>query len=110
MAVGREVGLEAGTRPFRSLLISHLGLLVSSQEGTAGSHTGCDLVGQDHVYGEGSVVVPTERSRILVCLAGVGERKSGRAFQKEGTTSAISKNRKKSLCSTETRLRLDCAL
>lgn len=109
----REVRLEAGIRPFQSLQVSGLGLPVSSQEGTTGSHTGCDPLGQGHDYGEGRIVIPAESvipGSIVVCQAGVGERRSGCTFQKEGTTSAISKNKKKSLCSTETGLRLDHTL
>lgn len=70
MAGGREMF----RKTFQNLLISSLGLLVSSQEGTAGSHTGCDLLGQGHNCGEGSVVVPAESSRINSDLPGRGGR------------------------------------
>lgn len=43
---------------------------------------------------------------LAVCQAGVGEGRSGSAFQKEGTTSAVSKKGEKGQDS----VRPDCAL
>lgn len=66
-------GVAGEGRPFQSLLTSSLGLLVSSQGGTAGSHTGCDLLGQGHDCGEGSMI-PAGSFRIHGGLPGRGGR------------------------------------
>lgn len=90
-----QVRWEAGARPFQSLLHGGLGLSASHMH---------DVTLRARVMAmekEGPSCQQRAPGSLVVWQGGLGEGRSGHAFQNEGTTSTVSKNRLKSPCSTE---------